>query len=82
MIQIDMQKIERNKRTSEEIYVDIVARIKTIYKDKITETEASEAARNLIGFCQEILEFKLEKQRKQEYKQKSIPNQKINLIDL
>ena len=82
MIQIDMQKIERNKRTSEEIYVDIVAIIKTIYKDKITETEASEAARNLIGFCQEILEFKLEKQRKQEYKQKSIPNQKINLIDL
>ena len=64
-----MQKIERNKRTSEEIYAGIVARIKIIYQDKITETEACEAARNLIGFCQEILNYKLEKQRKQEHKE-------------
>ena len=78
MVQTDMQKIERNKRTSEEIYANIVARIKIMYQGKITETEACEAARNLIGFCQEILNYKLNKQRELRNKD----SKKENLIDL
>jgi hypothetical protein len=63
MAQNNTQKLERNERTSEETYARIITRIKIIYKDKITEAEASEAARNLIGFCQEILNYKFDKQR-------------------
>jgi hypothetical protein len=77
MVQTMMQKIERNERSSEETYANIIAKIKIMYKDKITEAEASEAARNLIGFCQEILNYKLEKQRELKNKE-----QKRNLIDL
>ena len=61
MAQTIMQRIERNERSNEETYANIIARIKIMYKGKITEAEASEAARNLIGFCQEILNYKLEK---------------------
>lgn len=64
MIQIDMPKIERDKRTREEIYAGITTRIKNIYQDKITEAQAHEAARNLISFCQEIINYKLEQQKK------------------
>ena len=63
MVQTDMQKVEIDKRSSEEIYAAIVAKIKIMYKGKITETEACEAARNLISFCQEILSYKVDKQR-------------------
>ncbi len=55
-----MTHIERSK---EEIYASIVARIQTIYHDKLSNAEANEAARNLIDFCQEIINYKIKKQR-------------------
>ncbi|WP_341759793.1 hypothetical protein [Candidatus Tisiphia endosymbiont of Ptychoptera albimana] len=53
---------ECNERTKEEIYASIVFRIKVMYHNKITDQEAHEAARNLIGFCQEIINCKMKKQ--------------------
>ena len=50
-----MNHINKDERTGEEIYAGIVTRIKIMYQDKITDAQSQEAARNLIGFCQEIL---------------------------
>ncbi len=53
-----MPIIECNERSKNEIYETIVFRIKLMYKNQITDSEAQEAARNLINFCQEIVEYK------------------------
>lgn len=52
---------EPDGRTSDEIYGSIVKRIKAQSKQKLTDAEAHEAARNLIGFCDTILESQLGK---------------------
>ncbi|BFD45505.1 MAG: hypothetical protein DMENIID0002_01510 [Rickettsia endosymbiont of Sergentomyia squamirostris] len=57
---------ECNERTKEEIYASIVFRIKVMYHNKITDSEAHEAARNLIGFCQEIINYKMKKKEKED----------------
>ena len=49
--------INQDKRLPEEIYQAIVSRLKIISQDKLTDTEAHAAARNLIGFCQEIINY-------------------------
>ncbi|MFP3017820.1 MAG: hypothetical protein ACEY3E_02705 [Candidatus Tisiphia sp.] len=59
---------ECNERTKEEIYASIVFRIKVMYHNKITDSEAHEAARNLIDFCQEIIDYKMKKQRTEQSK--------------
>lgn len=64
-----MPIIELNKRTKEEIYSSIVLRIKLMYRNRITDSEAQAAARNLISFCQEIIDCKLKGDMKtKEYK--------------
>ncbi len=67
-----MQEINQNNRTNEEIYAGIVSKIKTMYHDEITELEAKEAARNLIGLCQEIFDYKMEKAEKQRSLKKKV----------
>lgn len=58
------QEIDKDKRSSEEIYQAIINRLKIISKDKkLTNQEAHVAARNLIGFCQEIINYKIKKRR-------------------
>ena len=71
-----MKHINKDERTGEEIYAGIVTRIKIMYQDKITDAQSHEAARNLIGFCQEILNYKLKKQKQRECTSKQ------NVIDL
>jgi len=71
-----MSHINKDERTGEEIYAGIVTRIKIMYQDKITDAQSQEAARNLIGFCQEILNYKLKKQKQRECTGKQ------NVIDL
>ncbi|WP_375319188.1 hypothetical protein [Candidatus Tisiphia endosymbiont of Oplodontha viridula] len=58
------KEIDNDKRASEEIYQAIINRLKIIGKDKkLTNQETHAAARNLIGFCQEIINYKIKKQR-------------------
>ena len=71
-----MQHINKDGRTGEEIYAGIVTRIKIMYQDKITDAQSHEAARNLIGFCQEIINYKFEQQKQRECTGKQ------NVIDL
>ncbi len=59
-----MQEINQNNRTNQEIYDCIISKIKAMYQGKITELEAQEAAKNLIGLCQEIFDYKIEQQIK------------------
>ena len=63
-IQQMIQEVNNDKRTSEEIYQAIINRLKIIAQDKkLTNQEAHAADRNLIGFCQEIINYKAKKQR-------------------
>ncbi len=58
-----IKETEKNKRFYEEIYQSIVARVKTITPNELTEKEAHEAARNLIEFCRIMLDYKIKKQK-------------------
>lgn len=58
-----IQEIDNDQRLPEEIYAAIITRLKIISKDKLTAQEAHTAARNLIGFCQEIINYKMTKHR-------------------
>ena len=64
-----MNHINKDERTGEEIYAGIVTRIKIMYQDKITDAQSHEAARNLIGFCQEIINYKFEQRSNRKPKQ-------------
>jgi len=44
-------------KKAETSYNRIVERMHKLYNGKITEDEANEAARNLIGFCKVLLEI-------------------------
>lgn len=50
-------KAKPDGRSKQEIYDGIVNKIKEDYKGEITDVEAHEAAKNLIGFVTEILEI-------------------------
>ena len=50
-------------RTVDEIYTSLVARIKRQYGDKISEKEAHEAARNLLGLCNKIVDMEMERMK-------------------
>ena len=68
-----MSHINKDERTGEEIYAGIVTRIKIMYQEKITDAQSHEAARNLIGFCQEILNYKLNnKSKRSNHKYKNL----------
>lgn len=58
-----IKETDKERRTSEEIYQSIVARVKTIATTELTEQEAHEAARNLIEFCRIMLDYKIKKQK-------------------
>ncbi len=59
-----VQDTQPNKRRSlDEIYASVVERIKKQYHYKISDQEADEAARNLLGFCQKLVEIKAEQIR-------------------
>jgi hypothetical protein len=48
---------EPDGRSKQEIYDGIVEKIKQEYNGDITDIEAHEAAKNLIGFVKEILDI-------------------------
>ncbi len=58
-----IKETDKDKRSFEEIYQTIVARLKTITPTELTEQEAHEAARNLIEFCRIMLDYKIKKQK-------------------
>ncbi len=49
----------KGKRSSEEIYQALVNRLKIIARYKLSDQEADSAVRNLIDFCQEIINYKI-----------------------
>ncbi len=61
-----------NKTTdrAKESYDKIVCGIKSMYHNNITHIEADEAARNLIGLCNIIINYKIE-QKREKYAQTS-----------
>ncbi|WP_375331715.1 hypothetical protein [Candidatus Tisiphia endosymbiont of Temnostethus pusillus] len=69
-IQQMIKEIDRDKRSSEEIYTAIVSKLTIMSKGKLTDQELHTAARNLIGFCQEITDYKIKKQRDEQSKMK------------
>ena len=46
------------KRALGEIYDSVVDNIYQMYDNQITHKEAHEAARNLLGFCQKVIEIR------------------------
>jgi hypothetical protein len=46
------------KRPLGEIYDSVVDNIYQMYDNQITHKEAHEAARNLLGFCQKVIEIR------------------------
>lgn len=53
-----------DKRSQEEIYQAIVTRIKNTATNELSDQEANLAARNLISFCQKILDYKIKQMNK------------------
>ena len=54
---------KKTSRTVDEIYDSLVGRIKAQYGDEVTEQEAHEAARNLLGLCNKIVEMEMERMK-------------------
>ena len=50
-----LARIKNDTRTKEQLFDFLVQRMKTLSPTEITEGEAAQAARRLIGFCQTIL---------------------------
>jgi len=50
-----LARIKSDTRTKEQLFDFLVQRMKTLSPTEITEGEAAQAARRLIGFCQTIL---------------------------
>lgn len=51
-------RIEKPQRSANEIYDSIVGKIRVMYNNELSDKEAHEAARNLIGFCQKVVEIR------------------------
>lgn len=47
--------LKNDKRTKEEIFQELVGQMKQLSKDEITDGEAAQAARALIGFCSALV---------------------------
>lgn len=58
-----MTTAEHISNKTKESYDSIVCGIKGVYNNSITDKEANEAARNLIGFCNIIVNYKIEQMR-------------------
>lgn len=54
----EFSEIEKPQRSASEIYDSIVGRIRVMYNNELSDKEAHEAARNLIGFCQKAIEIR------------------------
>ncbi|MBE9602656.1 hypothetical protein [Pedobacter sp. MC2016-24] len=52
-----MKKFSQQERNG---YTAVVQEMHKLYDSKITDNQANEAARNLIGFCKIILEIQAE----------------------
>lgn len=69
-IQQIIREIDNDKRSPKEIFTAIVGKLNIMSKNKLTDQELHAAARNLIGFCQEIVNYKMKKQRTEQSKVK------------
>lgn len=47
--------LKNDKRTKEEVFQDLVAQMKQLSKDELTDGEAAQAARVLIAFCSTLI---------------------------
>ena len=63
-VQVGKIKNDKDKRSKEEIYWSIVNRIKVLAKEELSEQEAHSAARNLISFCQILIDYKINSKKK------------------
>ena len=50
--------LPEDKRSIAEVYDAVVEDIQAMYGNTLTEKEAHEAARNLLGFCQKVVEIR------------------------
>jgi hypothetical protein len=51
-----LERIKSDTRTKEQLFECLVQRMKALSPTEITDGEAAQAARRLIGFCQTILQ--------------------------
>ncbi|WP_341750217.1 hypothetical protein [Candidatus Tisiphia endosymbiont of Sialis lutaria] len=70
MSKADIQKIakeiDKDKRSSKEIYLSIVNKLKTMSNNQLSDEELHESAKNLIGFYQTIIDYKMKQKKEQE----------------
>jgi hypothetical protein len=50
--------VKEDPRTADELYQDVVYQIQRMYNFQLTDTEAHEAARNVLGFFQTVIEIR------------------------
>ncbi|WP_425361232.1 hypothetical protein [Candidatus Tisiphia endosymbiont of Ceraclea dissimilis] len=70
MSKADIQKIakeiDKDKRSSKETYLSIVNKLKTMSNNQLSDEELHDSAKNLIGFYQIIIDYKMKQKKEQE----------------
>jgi hypothetical protein len=60
------KEIDKDKRSFKETYLSIVNKLKTISNNQLSDEELHESAKNLIGFYQTIIDYKMKQKKEQE----------------
>ncbi|WP_425361811.1 hypothetical protein [Candidatus Tisiphia endosymbiont of Mystacides longicornis] len=60
------KEIDKDKRSSKETYLSIVNKLKTMSNNQLSDEELHESAKNLIGFYQIIIDYKMKQKKEQE----------------
>ncbi|WP_250311834.1 hypothetical protein [Rickettsia endosymbiont of Oedothorax gibbosus] len=60
------KEIDNDKRSSKEIYLSIVNKLRTMSNNQLSDEELHESAKNLIGFYQTIIDYKMKQKKEQE----------------
>ncbi|WP_375333839.1 hypothetical protein [Candidatus Tisiphia endosymbiont of Xenochironomus xenolabis] len=70
MSKADIQKIakeiDKDKSSSKETYLSIVNKLKTMSNNQLSDEELHDSAKNLIGFYQIIIDYKMKQKKEQE----------------
>ncbi|WP_425360550.1 MULTISPECIES: hypothetical protein [unclassified Candidatus Tisiphia] len=65
-IQKIVKEIDKDKRSSKETYLSIVNKLKTMSNNQLSDEELHDSAKNLIGFYQIIIDYKMKQKKEQE----------------
>ncbi|HJD64159.1 MAG TPA: hypothetical protein LFW13_04055 [Rickettsia endosymbiont of Sericostoma sp.] len=65
-IQKIVKEIDKDKRSSKETYLSIVNKLKTMSNNQLSDEELHNSAKNLIGFYQIIIDYKMKQKKEQE----------------